>query len=238
MAGKPQSGSKRSKSKALDKKRKTKHAKHRIVLIEGKRLPPSRTGVVPMTQREKDGLLDRALADPDFRMPWLGPGRPPQFETPSELWRAFTEYVQWCQANPWYKAEWKDHKLQQIPLGRPYTWDSFGVRMGISSNYFDTFKRDLKKDDPLTGEFLGVLETIDKCIRSQKFEGAMVGAFNATMAAYDLGYKKDITNVFGGGTGMTIKLNEQSDMDLLNDVKRQLEEIDNPTPTRTEGKTE
>ncbi len=221
----------RKKSKALTKKRAIKHAVHHVI-IKGNKMPRSREGIIPMTKEEKENYYLDQVTRGDFVMPWLGPGRPPQFETPSQLWAAFKDYVEWSNANPWYKAEWKDHALQKVPLGRPFTWDGFGIRMGISSSYFDVFKHDLKKDDLYTVEFLSVLDTIDKCIRSQKFEGAMVGVFNSNLAAYDLGYKKDITNIFGSGPGLVVKLNEQSEMDLLLDVKKQLEEIDNPTPTR------
>lgn len=116
-------------------------------------------------------------------------GRDKLFETPELLWEAASEYFNWCDAHPWYKVEAskspyakKEDRLIKVPTVIPYTLSGLCVYMDASENYWKEFrKRDLSKD------FMAIVLRVEEIIRTQKFTGAAVGAFNASIIARDLG---------------------------------------------------
>lgn len=116
-------------------------------------------------------------------------GRDKLFDNPKLLWKAAVKYFQWCDDNPWYKVEYKGTPLKRvkIPTERPYTLEGFCSYVWASKNWWLEFK---------AADHKGFLETttrIDEVIYQHKFEGAAVGAFNASIIARDLGLvdKKD-----------------------------------------------
>jgi len=154
---------------------------------------------------------------------YLGKGQPKAFESPQALMIAAKEYFTWCKAHPWYKNEYKDHKLVKIPTDRPFTWGGLCIRTGVSERYFATFKSLLKKEDE---DYLTVISAIDSVIRTQKFEGAAMGFFNGNLIAYDLGLKKDVPMIMGGATALNINVAVESQSKLLDEVRSALEAID------------
>jgi hypothetical protein len=152
-------------------------------------------------------------------------GRTKIFSTPQDLIETFEEYISWNKKNPWYKYDVKNTRmgLEQvaIPLGRPYTLSGFCLFAGVGSVYFNQFKSNLKKDDKFYVEFSQVIHWI---IRTQKFEGASIGAFNANLMSYDLGIRKDIPT--GGLGGITINVTNETHNALLEEVKAKLEALD------------
>jgi hypothetical protein len=141
-------------------------------------------------------------------------GRDRIFETPEILWQAAQEYFRWCEKNPWYKQEQlkqpkiiKDKEgnqklisIVEIPTARPYTLGGLCIFLDVNSQYFNDFKNSLLGDKEekieeggrahsktLKKDFSLVISRIEEIIRTQKYEGAAVGAFNANIIARDLG---------------------------------------------------
>lgn len=121
-------------------------------------------------------------------------GRDKLFASPELLWNAAEEYFQWCDDNPWMKAEAIKSgdlagKIMEVPTKRPYTITGLLLYINASQGYWKDFKA-AKHEDYST-----VIEEIENVIYTQKFEGAAVGVFNANIIARDLGLKErtDVT---------------------------------------------
>ena len=118
-------------------------------------------------------------------------GRDKLYSSPELLWDAACEYFQWCDDNPWVKIETTTkgtdkegnpkEESKTIPTARPYTIEGFCLYCGSSRDWWNKFRQAKHK------AFLGVVARIDQTIYRQKFEGAAVGAFNASIIARDLG---------------------------------------------------
>lgn len=117
-------------------------------------------------------------------------GRPLSY-SPEELWEKAVEYFEFCDKNPWTKAEVikggeKAGEIVEVPINRPYTIIAFCLFAGITRKTFDNYGR--------LPEFLPFYTRIKDICYSQKFEGASVGAFNANIIARDLGLR-EVTDV-------------------------------------------
>lgn len=111
-------------------------------------------------------------------------GRNKLFENPEQIWELACEYFQWCDDHPWFKRELirggdLAGQIVSIPTERPYTLGGLCIYLGINNQTWTNYR---DKDD-----FLGVITHIEEIIRTQKFEGAAVGTFNANIIARDLG---------------------------------------------------
>ncbi|GAB4000027.1 DNA-packaging protein [Spirosoma daeguense] len=118
-------------------------------------------------------------------------GRDKLFETPQLLEEAAYEYFSWCQQNPLYKTDYRGKEVEevQIPLPRPFTLSGLCLYCDVSENWWNEFKRN---DSRKT--FTEVISRIETIIYTQKFEGAVVGLFNANIISRDLGLvdKKEV----------------------------------------------
>jgi hypothetical protein len=123
------------------------------------------------------------LADPEKI------GRPPMFKNPKDLLQKAIDYFEWIDENPITTKRTtvsdKGVFVNQDELQRPYTWHGLYAFLGVCN--LDHYKT--KK------EFSDVLTHIDNIMRSQKFEGASAGIFNANIIARDIGLKEqtDVT---------------------------------------------
>lgn len=134
-------------------------------------------------------------------------GREKLFADPALLWDAAAEYFEWVDANPWMKIEQmkrptvtKDkvgdseiqtlHSIAELPNARPYTIQGFCLYCGASREWWTKFKggKDIEA-------FLPVISRIEEIIYTQKFEGAVVGAFNANIISRDLGLADKVEQV-------------------------------------------
>lgn len=111
-------------------------------------------------------------------------GRDKIFSTPEILWAAACEYFEWCDANPWQQQNWvgKDGDEVVRKLIRPYTLSGFCVFIDCEERSLRNYgtKEEYK-------DFFPVVTRIEQITRTQKFEGAAVGIFNANIIARDLG---------------------------------------------------
>jgi hypothetical protein len=228
-------GSKFSKESLAKHKKNTPRGKKHHSHAKSK----SRAGIKKATKEERQKVLDKLIADTgrprfmhEYPPPYLGSGRPKAFESPEDMLAAAKEYFEYCEKRPWYKTEWKDKGLQEIPVARVFTWDGLCIRIGVGDEYFRVFFNQLKNDDPQAAGFKRVIEWIRKCIYSNKFEGASSGHYNANLIAYDLGLRKDVpVNV--GASGLTINIQSSDQGKLIEDVRLRLAEIDNENGTDT-----
>lgn len=107
-------------------------------------------------------------------------GRPKAYATPELLWQAAVKYFEYMDNNPDYRSEWKDGKLRQIPVKRPYTIAGLQIFIGVNDAYIRQQRRYEKA-------YSTVIELIEKICREQKFAGAANGFFNANIISRDLG---------------------------------------------------
>ena len=119
-------------------------------------------------------------------------GRDLIFSTPEILWEAAVQYFEATDARKWKKKDWvgKDAIEVERETETPYTISGLCLYLDVSREWWNKFKNENRED------FLQVLTRIENIIYTQKFEGASVGAFNASIIARDLGLKEqtDITS--------------------------------------------
>lgn len=128
------------------------------------------------------------------------------FETPQQLWEAFCEYVDWARANPWKKSEAIKSgdcsgDIIEVPIERPLTIGGFCVFAGIGTATFHDYghKEGYK-------EYSNVCRQIEEVTRTQKFEGAAVGTYNANIIARDLGLREKTESEINANVSSTIKI--------------------------------
>lgn len=132
-------------------------------------------------------------------------GRDKLFNDHIILWEAACEYFQWCVDNPLYRSErGSGNKIIKVPLRRPFTMQGLCTYLDCGVNYFQQFTS--PNDD-----FSCIIRRITEIVYLQKFEGAVVGDFNANIIARDLGLadKKEIVM-----PKEEVDLTELSDADL------------------------
>lgn len=111
-------------------------------------------------------------------------GRAKLFETPEVLWNAACEYFEECDNNPWIKKDWvgKDGDEVERETQRPYTQKGLCIFLDIDETTLSNYST-----DPIYKAFFPITAHIKNIIYTCKFEGALVGAFNANLVARELG---------------------------------------------------
>lgn len=147
-------------------------------------------------------------------------GREKLFSSPELLWEAACEYFQWCDTHPWIKKDFvgggpNAGTIVDLPTARPYTLSGLCIYLGVNTQYLNQFKQGLNEEKKTDKDFSLVITHIEEIIRTQKFEGAAVGVFNANIISRDLGLvdKSDLTTK-GDKIGST-DTSKLSDDDLL-----------------------
>lgn len=159
-------------------------------------------------------------------------GRDAIFTDAEKMKESICEYFQYMVDTPFYKVEQSrgakgkkelevddkgmrevDSGLVELPVMRPFTIEGLCHYLGVNTKYFWDFKKRLSEpENKLTlkqvEDFSEVITWAEEVIRRQKFEGAMVGFFSATITSKDLGMvdKKQLDHTTKGEpiTGMTI----------------------------------
>lgn len=107
-------------------------------------------------------------------------GAPLKFPTPQDLENSCNDYFTWADDNPWYKndvvrgGEMAGTPLQ-IPTQRPYTLIGLCQHIGITKNCWKYYQE--------RTEFFNLCTRVRDKINNQQVEGALVGAFNASLTA-------------------------------------------------------
>ena len=137
-------------------------------------------------------------------------GRDKLFSSSDILWEEACKYFEWCDKNPWAETTTKTKAIgtkkgvdgkkaddtgkedvnliesSNTPIARPYTISGLFIYLGCNTQYLSQFKAALPKDEQ---DFSLIITCIEEIIYTQKFEGAAVGAFNATIISRDLGLR-------------------------------------------------
>lgn len=126
--------------------------------------------------RLNKGRVDWSAYKDNYAAKWTGP---------DDLWAAATAYFAWAEANPILTEKSATHEGEFItheePRARVFTVGALCVFIGLSSHSYYVIRKD--KEHHL---YPAVMH-IDEVIKTQKYEGAAVGVFNANMIARDLG---------------------------------------------------
>lgn len=158
----------------------------------------------------------------------LDMGRPYKF-TPEQFQRAWEEYFDHCDNNPWIKNEAIKSgemagTLVQIPTARPYSEIGFCAYHNLNIKYLaelaETLRNKEEKTDDEEALSYILARARAKCY-NQKFEGAAVGAFNANIIARVLGLtdKTEIDHLSGGKPMQTISLGSGINPDAEDEKK-------------------
>lgn len=110
-------------------------------------------------------------------------GRKPIFRDADELWDAACEYFEWATNNDiedevvfHFQGTITTHKAKKI---RPMTIQGLCLYLDISDESWANYAKN--------NNFFGIVERIKRVIYEQKFAGATVGIFNASIIARELG---------------------------------------------------
>ena len=109
-------------------------------------------------------------------------GANPKYDNAETLWRDCVGYFEWNAANPWLKTDFKgkDCEKVEIPIERPLTLGALCIYLGIVQDTWIDWRSSRK-------DLSEVIARVEEIVRTQKVEGAAVGAFNASIIARDLG---------------------------------------------------
>ena len=109
-------------------------------------------------------------------------GANPKYDNAETLWKDCVGYFEWNAANPWLKTDFKgkDCEKVEIPIERPLTLGALCIYLGIVQDTWIDWRSSRK-------DLSEVIARVEEIVRTQKFEGAAVGAFNASIIARDLG---------------------------------------------------
>ena len=126
------------------------------------------------------------------------------FQTAQKFEKWWWDYFKFCDENPWYKNEAvKSGKeagtIIQIPAARPYTEAGFIAFHGLGQTYLRQLESTLKeREDEASKDISTVLSWAKNVCYTQKFEGAVVGVFNANIIARDLGLAEKTDHTTNG----------------------------------------
>ena len=130
------------------------------------------------------------------------------FSDPFVLLQECYAYFEWRKNHPWYRYEQRKQPVKpiiddltgaiiipddlvKIPIESPLQLLELCMFLGVSSNFFLDFKRDMIKQKDKKGlDMARVIAHVEDVIRAHKMTGASVGAFNANIIAQDLGLDK------------------------------------------------
>jgi len=116
-------------------------------------------------------------------------GREKIFKDPEIFRKACLEYFQSTDNRKWNRTEFhgKDAVKCIVPLETPYTITGLCLFLDVNTRYLEQFEKALDKDDEIDKAFSTIIAQVRNIIVTQKFEGAAVGAFNASIIQRDLG---------------------------------------------------
>lgn len=149
-------------------------------------------------------------------------GRDKLFESSELLWEAACEYFDWCIENPWYKSEAIKSgdlagEIIKVPTQRPFTLIGLCLYLGCSESYFRKFQA-----NNITNEdFITALTRIEETIKNNKYEGGMVGAYNANIVMRDLGMTDNTALKHSGDADNPIKTENKHEVVFVDMTTRQ-----------------
>jgi len=133
-------------------------------------------------------------------------GRDKVFSTPEHFLKAAYEYFEYVDKNPWIhnevvKTGIDAGKILPVPTIKPYTITALCIFLDITHKTFLKYeKEDSYKD------FVQVFTHVRDVIENNQFEGAVVGAYNASIIARKLGLTEKLDHKSSDGSMSPIDL--------------------------------
>lgn len=144
-------------------------------------------------------------------------GRDKIFTDPEIMLQACYEYFNYQSQQSWIKQEAVKSgeftgQLISIPTASPFTLEGLCLYLGVHSKYFIQFQSDLKPKENKTDEdFNNIITHVREVIYLQKLEGAMVGTYNSSIVARQLGLaeitKGEVTGKDGAPINHKMEIN-------------------------------
>jgi hypothetical protein len=109
-------------------------------------------------------------------------GRPPSFETPDEMWEAFSDYCKKAKAQPVRVEDYVGVKADRVLRERenPLTFEGFQVycyEQGIGKSIDQYFTN----PDGRYDKFVEICTRIKTTIRADQIRGGMTGIYNTSI---------------------------------------------------------
>lgn len=122
-------------------------------------------------------------------------GRDRIIESPEVLAKASDEYFQWCVDNPIIEHDWKNagRELVEVEIKHPRVFKKEEFARFCNVAQWRTI--DELKD--VSEDFLQIVTHIEGIIADQKYTYAVVGMFNSSIVAKDLGLKDRVDHTTG-----------------------------------------
>lgn len=135
-------------------------------------------------------------------------GRDKVYDDADELLEKCVEYFEWNLNNPMKSEKIVGTPPQRMDVDVPRVMSLMGLSLFIGQTSKTWCETRTNTTDP---EMKAVIRWAEEIIRSNKYEGAVGGFFNAMILVRDLGLtdKSEVTNV-GGGGGATVTFNVTS----------------------------
>ncbi|MCD7937496.1 MAG: DNA-packaging protein [Tannerellaceae bacterium] len=121
------------------------------------------------------------------------------------LWKAATGYFRWCDNHPWVTRKNKQKangtETDEAPVQRPYSLAAFLLYIALPEAEWEQRKQ---TSGP---EVRHTMERIESVIDTQLLEGALTGAFNASLVARKLGLADKQEHTGKDGTPLASTVN-------------------------------
>lgn len=157
-------------------------------------------------------------------------GAPLAFASPDVLLKACYEYFEYEHARTWSKPEAIKGgefagQLVNVTVKTPFSIEGCCIFIGVNAKWFNDFEDRVKKDKArisalnpaeitkededrliLNNEFSEVITHVKEVINKQKIEGALIGAFHATLASQLAGLATKTETALTGKDGGPVEI--------------------------------
>lgn len=141
-------------------------------------------------------------------------------------------YWEWCDTHPRYRPEVIKHEgvghIMEVPVGRPYSMDGLTIYLGVSPQYFQGAKQNLRNkidENRASKEELDLLEAIhyiEMVTRQEQVEGAMTGQYKEAMVARWNAIPDNVNNTNTGENVVKVEVRDEKTRDNLDKLSQML----------------
>ncbi len=149
-------------------------------------------------------------------------GRDRIFTDPNTLLEASYEYFRYQSDRAWLKKEAVKGgeftgQIIDVPIASPFSLEGLCLFLGVHTKYLIEFEKNLKPDDKeIDKDFSNIVTHIREVIYLQKSEGAIVGVYNASIIAKQLGLSEKVSTEISGPGGKPIETNGSLTITVVN----------------------
>jgi len=152
----------------------------------------TRIGNYVSSPKDKTGIGKRSIGNQWWKQTITPAGRKLLFKSPKHLWKCCCQYFDFQDAKKIIKLEVRGKDTVEVPVSPPYTMAGLCLYLGVNSQYIAELeerigKKDADKITDIDKEFTEVCARVKQIIYIQKFEGATVNIFNASIIGQELG---------------------------------------------------